>query len=122
MSGGVFTARPDQRKVVGTALTQLTSGARATVVSACGTGKRLIAALTAEGLKARRVLVAAPTLDLLAQTVRAWSLAGARGSSSESRRGGGGACPRRLVLVGDIERKPIRKAVLGRCASRGQPP
>ncbi|MGW4713260.1 Helicase associated domain protein [Streptomyces sp. NPDC004314] len=55
-------------------------GLRATVVSACGTGKTFIAAAAALRLARRgRVLVLLPTLDLLTQTVREWRLAGHTG-------------------------------------------
>ena len=81
--GGILTPRPDQRRAVEAVLKGLAADrSRATVVSACGTGKTLIAALAAEGLKAGRVLVAVPTLDLLAQTARAWSLAGRTGRTA----------------------------------------
>lgn len=46
---------------------------RAQVVRACGTGKTLIAILAADRLRARRILVLVPTLDLLRQTARAWA-------------------------------------------------
>lgn len=79
---GIYTARPDQERAVQAAVGRLADGGRATIVSACGTGKTLIAALTVESLKAGRVLVAVPTLDLLAQTARAWSLAGRTGRTA----------------------------------------
>ncbi|MET7694032.1 Helicase associated domain protein [Streptomyces sp. NPDC005483] len=48
--------------------------------AACGTGKTVMAAASARRLVPRgRVLVLVPTLDLLAQTVRAWHEAGHRG-------------------------------------------
>ncbi|MFD3939145.1 DEAD/DEAH box helicase family protein [Streptomyces sp. NPDC058611] len=50
----MLTPRPHQREAAAAALAHLTHGARATVVAACGTGKTLMAALVAEGLKARR--------------------------------------------------------------------
>ncbi|WP_225636725.1 DEAD/DEAH box helicase [Streptomyces solaniscabiei] len=87
----MFTARPDQRRAVEAALAHLADHPRATVVSACGTGKTLIAALTAKGLKARRVLIVVPTLELLAQTARAWSLAGRDGRT-------GGVCGPQEIL------------------------
>jgi superfamily II DNA or RNA helicase len=46
---------------------------RAQVIRACGTGKTLIAILAADRLRAERVLVLVPTLDLLRQTARAWA-------------------------------------------------
>ncbi|MEU7604587.1 Helicase associated domain protein [Streptomyces sp. NPDC041003] len=56
------------------------AGLRATVVSACGTGKTFIAAAAALRLARHgRVLVLLPTLDLLTQTVREWRLAGHTG-------------------------------------------
>ncbi|MER5417716.1 DEAD/DEAH box helicase [Streptomyces virginiae] len=56
------------------------AGLRATVISACGTGKTFIAAAAALRLARHgRVLVLLPTLDLLTQTVREWRLAGHTG-------------------------------------------
>ena len=56
------------------------SGLRGQVHAACGTGKTIMAAASAKRLVPRgRVLVLVPTLDLLAQTVRAWHEAGHRG-------------------------------------------
>ncbi|MER8012633.1 Helicase associated domain protein [Streptomyces sp. NPDC094149] len=55
-------------------------GLRGQVHAACGTGKTIIAAASARRLVPRgRVLVLVPTLDLLAQTVRAWHEVGHRG-------------------------------------------
>lgn len=76
---GIHTPRPHQRDAASAALAHLAGGTRATVVAACGTGKTLMAAMVAEGLGARRVLVVVPTIDLLAQTARGWSLAGRQG-------------------------------------------
>ncbi|MFJ2095051.1 Helicase associated domain protein [Streptomyces sp. NPDC087901] len=56
------------------------SGLRGQVHAACGTGKTLMAAAAAKRLVSRgRVLVLVPTLDLLAQTVKAWHDAGHKG-------------------------------------------
>lgn len=56
------------------------TGLRATVVSACGTGKTFIAAAAALRLaRGGRVLVLLPTLDLLTQTAREWRTAGHTG-------------------------------------------
>ncbi|MFF8018559.1 Helicase associated domain protein [Streptomyces sp. NPDC007929] len=53
------------------------NGLRGQVHAACGTGKTIIAAASAKRIVPRgRVLVLVPTLDLLAQTVRAWHEAG----------------------------------------------
>lgn len=55
-------------------------GLRGQVHAACGTGKTIIAAASARRLVPRgRVLVLVPTLDLLAQTVKAWHDVGHRG-------------------------------------------
>ncbi|MFD8645942.1 Helicase associated domain protein [Streptomyces zaomyceticus] len=52
-------------------------GLRGQVHAACGTGKTIIAAVSAKRLVPRgRVLVLVPTLDLLTQTVQAWRGAG----------------------------------------------
>ncbi|MFG2386807.1 DEAD/DEAH box helicase [Streptomyces avermitilis] len=56
------------------------NGLRGQVHAACGTGKTIMAATSARRLVPRgRVLVLVPTLDLLAQTVRAWHEAGHKG-------------------------------------------
>ncbi|MEU4066548.1 Helicase associated domain protein [Streptomyces wedmorensis] len=55
-------------------------GLRGQVHAACGTGKTIIAAVSAKRLVPKgRVLVLVPTLDLLTQTVRAWRAAGHAG-------------------------------------------
>ncbi|MGR4854938.1 Helicase associated domain protein [Streptomyces sp. LARHCF252] len=56
------------------------NGLRGQVHAACGTGKTIIAAAAAKRLVPKgRVLVLVPTLDLLAQTVKAWHEVGHRG-------------------------------------------
>ncbi|MFC9133372.1 Helicase associated domain protein [Streptomyces sp. NPDC057099] len=56
------------------------NGLRGQVHAACGTGKTIMAAASARRLVPRgRVLVLVPTLDLLAQTVRAWHKFGHKG-------------------------------------------
>ncbi|MFJ9854969.1 Helicase associated domain protein [Streptomyces sp. NPDC101150] len=55
-------------------------GLRGQVHAACGTGKTVIAAAAAKRLAPKgRVLVLVPTLDLLAQTVKAWHDVGHKG-------------------------------------------
>ncbi|WP_327188340.1 DEAD/DEAH box helicase [Streptomyces xinghaiensis] len=55
-------------------------GARATVVSATGSGKTITAAWAAlECFRGGRILVMVPTLDLLVQTVQAWRSVGHNG-------------------------------------------
>ncbi|MEV0416482.1 Helicase associated domain protein [Streptomyces sp. NPDC050448] len=86
---GNWALRPHQAEAVDAAVRALgrvpaqgaaEMGLRATIVSACGTGKTLMGA-TIAGRVARpgRVLVLLPTLDLLVQTVAAWRGAGRRG-------------------------------------------
>ncbi|MFH8939461.1 DEAD/DEAH box helicase [Streptomyces griseosporeus] len=54
-------------------------GARATIVSATGSGKTIMAAACAlECFREGRILVTVPTLDLLVQTAQAWRLVGHR--------------------------------------------
>jgi len=56
------------------------NGLRAQVHAACGTGKTVIAAASAKRLVPHgRILVLVPTLDLLAQTARAWREVGHTG-------------------------------------------
>jgi len=72
--------RPHQKQAVTAVARALRTGARASVVAACGTGKTLIAARSATRLvPCGRVLVLVPTLDLLAQTAQVWRAAGRRG-------------------------------------------
>ncbi|MFE4453073.1 Helicase associated domain protein [Streptomyces sp. NPDC056796] len=56
------------------------NGLRGQVHAACGTGKTVIAAASAKRIAPRgRILVLVPTLDLLAQTVKAWHEVGHTG-------------------------------------------
>ncbi|MFD8888753.1 Helicase associated domain protein [Streptomyces erythrochromogenes] len=56
------------------------SGLRGQVHAACGTGKTIIAAASAKRIVPQgRILVLVPTLDLLAQTVKAWHDVGHKG-------------------------------------------
>ncbi|MFF6914137.1 Helicase associated domain protein [Streptomyces sp. NPDC012466] len=80
--------RPHQREAVDAVLRALElspdstvpeRGLRTQVIMATGTGKTLVAARSAEELRAGRVLVLVPSLDLLTQTEAAWREAGRRG-------------------------------------------
>ncbi|MEU5431327.1 Helicase associated domain protein [Streptomyces olivoreticuli] len=60
--------RPDQQAAVDSAVRHLKSPrTRGHIVSACGTGKTLTALRTAEALNADHLLIAVPSLDLIAQ-------------------------------------------------------
>ncbi|MGX8280116.1 DEAD/DEAH box helicase [Streptomyces sp. PBSH9] len=80
--------RPHQREAVDAVLRALEFPARSTVperglrtqvIMATGTGKTLVATRSAEELRAGRVLVLVPSLDLLAQTETAWREGGRSG-------------------------------------------
>ncbi|MFF8196631.1 Helicase associated domain protein [Streptomyces bobili] len=80
--------RPHQREAVDAVLRALELPARSTVperglrtqvIMATGTGKTLVATRSAEELRAGRVLVLVPSLDLLAQTETAWREGGRSG-------------------------------------------
>ncbi|MGA5127653.1 Helicase associated domain protein [Streptomyces pseudogriseolus] len=80
--------RPHQREAVDAVVRSLEFPARATgperglrtqVVMATGSGKTLVAARSAEELRAGRVLVVVPSLDLLAQSEAAWRAGGRTG-------------------------------------------
>ncbi|MFI1004973.1 Helicase associated domain protein [Streptomyces galbus] len=80
--------RPHQREAVDRVLRALELPARSTVperglrtqvVMATGSGKTLVAARSADELRAGRVLVLVPSLDLLTQTEAAWREAGRTG-------------------------------------------
>ncbi|MFF8731726.1 Helicase associated domain protein [Streptomyces sp. NPDC015171] len=84
----VKALRPHQREAVDAVLRALESPARSTVperslrtqvVMATGSGKTLVAVRSAEELRAGRVLVLVPSLDLLAQTEAAWREGGRTG-------------------------------------------
>ncbi|MFV0137896.1 Helicase associated domain protein [Streptomyces sp. HMX87] len=80
--------RPHQREAVDAVLRALElpagrtvpeRGLRTQVVMATGSGKSLVAVRSAEELRAGRVLVLVPSLDLLAQTEAAWREGGRTG-------------------------------------------
>ncbi|WP_189986815.1 DEAD/DEAH box helicase [Streptomyces capoamus] len=80
--------RPHQREAVDAVLRALELPARSTVperglrtqvIMATGSGKTLVAVRSAEELRAGRVLVLVPSLDLLAQTQAAWREGGRTG-------------------------------------------
>ncbi|MGR6541083.1 Helicase associated domain protein [Streptomyces rochei] len=80
--------RPHQREAVGAVRAALEvpaagtvpeRGLRTQVVMATGSGKTLVAAQSAHELRAGRVLVLVPSLDLLAQTEASWREAGRTG-------------------------------------------
>ncbi|MEV5879953.1 Helicase associated domain protein [Streptomyces sp. NPDC052101] len=84
----VTQLRPHQREAVDAVLRHLELPARSTVperglrtqvVMATGSGKTLVALRSAEELRAGRVLVLVPSLDLLAQTEAAWREGGRTG-------------------------------------------
>ncbi|WP_078886111.1 DEAD/DEAH box helicase [Streptomyces lydicamycinicus] len=80
--------RPHQREAVDAVLRSLElrtgdtipeRGLRTQVIMATGSGKSLVAARSTEALRAGRVLVLVPSLDLLAQTETAWREGGRTG-------------------------------------------
>ncbi|MFD7068268.1 Helicase associated domain protein [Streptomyces sp. NPDC059913] len=83
MTSALPRLRPHQTEAADAALAAFASGERrATVVSACGTGKTLTAAHIAEQTAGDgHVLVVVPTLELLAQTVQRWRQTGRGGTA-----------------------------------------
>lgn len=82
--------RPHQREAVDAVLRALAvppggrvpeRGLRTQVIMATGSGKSLVAVRSAEELRAGRVLVLVPSLDLLVQTAAAWREGGRTGRS-----------------------------------------
>ncbi|MCB5180438.1 DEAD/DEAH box helicase [Streptomyces antimicrobicus] len=80
--------RPHQREAVDAVVRALQlppggrvpeAGLRTQVIMATGSGKSLVAVRSAEELRAGRVLVLVPSLDLLTQTVTAWREGGRAG-------------------------------------------
>lgn len=64
--------RDYQRQAVEKSIEALNGGGRASIVSACGTGKTLMQLRLAEQLDARLVVVATPKIALTAQTLDYW--------------------------------------------------
>ncbi|MFE9046361.1 Helicase associated domain protein [Streptomyces sp. NPDC007818] len=81
MTPALLRLRPHQTEAADAALAAFAFGERrATVVSACGTGKTLTAAHIADQTaRDGHVLVVVPTLELLAQTIQRWREAGRGG-------------------------------------------
>ncbi|MEV5440518.1 Helicase associated domain protein [Streptomyces sp. NPDC052682] len=84
----VMQLRPHQREAVDAVLRALElparslvpeGGLRTQVIMATGSGKSLVATRSAEELRAGRVLVLVPSLDLLAQTEASWRAGGRTG-------------------------------------------
>jgi superfamily II DNA or RNA helicase len=64
------TARPYQKEIIKKAVAELSRKNRTTVVMPCASGKTLVALWVIERMKARNIVVFAPTLGLLAQVAR----------------------------------------------------
>jgi superfamily II DNA or RNA helicase len=64
---------PHVREAVRTSVKGFADNERGQLIMACGTGKTLAAMWISERLGSKRTLVLAPSLSLLAQTLRAWS-------------------------------------------------
>ena len=86
--GWTVELRPHQREAVDAVVRALEfsarsivqeRGLRTQVIMATGSGKTLVATRSAEELRAGRVLVRVPSLDLLAQTEAAWREEGRTG-------------------------------------------
>ncbi len=77
MTRGLPPRRGYQDEAVASIVNGLTAGARGTAVLACGTGKTLVAAhATVQMVAAGLVVVACPSLALVAQTLGVWRRAG----------------------------------------------
>ena len=86
---GVMQLRPHQREAVDAVVRALEfpasgvlpeRGLRTQVIMATGSGKTLVAVRSAEELRAGRVLVLVPSLDLLEQSAAAWRQGGRTGA------------------------------------------
>ncbi len=67
-----FTPRPHQKKMLHDVVNGLQENDRGKLIAACGTGKTLVALWVSEELGASKVLVFAPSISLVGQTVREW--------------------------------------------------
>jgi predicted helicase len=77
LQGAAFTAKrkdpkPHQTQALEDLLAGLNKHNRVTAVMACGTGKTLVALWLAERMKAKRILVLLPSLQLIPQTLHEW--------------------------------------------------
>jgi predicted helicase len=75
---GPRTPRSDQRKAIADIVNGFRKHDRGQLIRACGTGKTLIGLRIAEALKAQRTLVLVPSLSLISQIVRDWTVDGQR--------------------------------------------
>lgn len=68
--------RPDQREAIDDVLAGLKTADRGKLIMACGTGKTFVAMKIAEAMagKGKRVLFLVPSLFLMSQTIKAWSV------------------------------------------------
>jgi predicted helicase len=68
--------RPDQEEAIKNVLEGLETADRGKLIMACGTGKTFVALKIAEAMagKGKRVLLLVPSLFLMSQTIRAWSV------------------------------------------------
>lgn len=66
--------RPHQEQAISDVLEGLTKHDRGQLVMASGTGKTLVSLWIAERLRSQRTLVLVPSLSLMAQTIREWTL------------------------------------------------
>jgi predicted helicase len=66
------TPKPHQKQAINANVSAFKSLDRCQDIMACGTGKTLVGIHTAQRLKAKRILVAVPTLMLLSQTIKEW--------------------------------------------------
>lgn len=68
--------RPDQREAIADVLEGLKAADRGKLIMACGTGKTFVAMKIAEAMagKGKRVLFLVPSLFLMSQTIKAWSV------------------------------------------------
>ena len=69
-----FTPRPYQKKAIKEICAELKKADRTQAIMACGTGKTLVAKWINDSLKAKRCLVLLPSLALVRQTIREWSV------------------------------------------------
>ena len=69
-----LTRRPYQKKAIRDVLTEFKKTDRTHAVMACGTGKTLVTLWVHEALKSKRTLILLPSLALVRQTFKEWTL------------------------------------------------
>ena len=68
-----FDPKPHQKKAIDSVITKFKKADKGQLIMACGTGKTFTSIKIAERLKAKRILVLVPSLNLVNQSIKEWN-------------------------------------------------